>query len=73
VLDGRQFGNLVVVAAHQELPAREYARRAAADTAPAVVASGPALDRLVAGAAPITDARPVPPADPPPGISLMPP
>jgi spermidine synthase len=73
VLDGRQFGNLVVVAAHQELPAREYARRAAADPEPAAVASGPALDRLVAGAAPITDARPVPPADPPPGISLMPP
>jgi spermidine synthase len=73
VLDGRQFGNLVAAAAHHELPAAELRRRAAADPEPAAVAAGPALDRLVAGAAPITDARPVPPADPPPGISLMPP
>jgi len=68
VLNGREFGNLVVVAAHRELPAGELARRAAADPVPAVLADGPALDRLVAGAPPITDAHPVPPADPPPGI-----
>ncbi|HMH94816.1 MAG TPA: fused MFS/spermidine synthase [Streptosporangiaceae bacterium] len=68
VLNGGQFGNLVVVAAHRELPAGELARRAAADQVPAVLAAGPALDRLVAGAPPITDAHPVPPADPPPGI-----
>jgi spermidine synthase len=68
VLTGRQFGNLVVVAAHRELPVAELARRAAADPIPAVLADGPALDRLVAGAPPITDARPVPSADPPPGI-----
>jgi spermidine synthase len=68
VLDGRQFGNLVVVAAHRELPAGELARRAAADQVPAVLVDGPALDRLVAGAPPITDARPVPPADPPPAV-----
>ena len=68
VLAGGQFGNLVVVAAHRELPVAELARRAAADPVPAVLADGPALDRLVAGAAPICDAHPVPPADPPPGI-----
>jgi spermidine synthase len=68
VLTGRQFGNLVVVAAHRELPAGELARRAAAGPVPAVLADGAALDRLVAGAPPITDAHPVPPADPPPGI-----
>jgi spermidine synthase len=68
VLNGCQFGNLVVVAAHRELPAGELARRAAAGPVPAVLADGAALDRLVAGAPPITDAHPVPPADPPPGI-----
>jgi spermidine synthase len=73
VLDGRQFGNLVVVAADRELPAAALARRAAADPEPAVLAGGAALGRFVAGAPPITDARPVPPAAPPPGISLMPP
>jgi spermidine synthase len=68
VLNGSQFGNLVVVAAHRELPVGELARRAAADQVPAVLVEGPALDRLVAGAAPITDANPVPAAIPPPGI-----
>jgi spermidine synthase len=68
VLAGSQFGNLVVVAAHRELPVAELARRAAADPVPAVLAEGPALDQFVAGAPPITDAHPVPPADPPPAI-----
>ena len=69
VLDGRQFGNLVVVAAHRELPAAELARRAAADPEPGGAGRRPGPGRLVSGAAPITDARPVPAADPPPGIS----
>jgi spermidine synthase len=68
VLDGRQFGNLVVAAANRELPVTELARRAAADHVPAALVAGPALDRFVAGAPPITDARPVPPAVPPPDI-----
>jgi spermidine synthase len=68
VLNGSQFGNLIIVAARHELPVGELARRAAADQVPAVLADGPALGRLVADAPPITDAHPVPSAEPPPGI-----
>jgi spermidine synthase len=68
VLSGRQFGNLVTAAAGRALPVAELARRVAADPVPARLVDGPALDRFMAGAQPITDARPVPPAVPPPGI-----
>jgi spermidine synthase len=68
VLRGAQFGNLVAAAAYRELPAAELARRAAADPVPARLLTGPALDQFTAGAEPVTDARPVPPAVPPPGI-----
>jgi spermidine synthase len=68
VLEGGQFGNLVVAAACRELPVAGLARRAAADPVPAALLGGPGLDRFAAGVPPITDARPVPPADPPPGI-----
>ena len=68
VLSGRQFGNLVAVAARGELPAAELARRAAADPVPARLLAGLALDQFAAGAEPITDARPVPAAEPPPGV-----
>jgi spermidine synthase len=68
VLDGRQFGNLVVAAADHELPVTEIARRAAADQVPAALLAGPALDRFIADVPPITDARPVPSAVPPPDI-----
>jgi spermidine synthase len=70
VLDGRQFGNLVAAAARRELPAAELARRAAADPVPAQLLSGSALDRFTGGAAPVTDARPVPPAVPPPDVYI---
>jgi spermidine synthase len=67
VLGHRSFGNLVVVASRQELPAAELARRAAADTYPAEVVTGAALAGFAAGAEPITDAdaelSPVPPPD----------
>ena len=68
VLDGREFGNLVVAAADHELPVTEMAERAAADEIPAALLAGPALDRFVAEVPPITDARPVPSAVPPPDI-----
>ena len=68
VLRGRRFGNLVVVAAGQELPVAGLTRRAAADPFPARVVSGAALDRFVAGAKPITDAEAEPSPVPPPDV-----
>jgi len=66
VLRGRRYGNLVVAAADHELPIADLTMRAAADPFPARVVDGPALDRFVAGAPPVTDARPGPAAAPPP-------
>jgi spermidine synthase len=68
VLSGGQFGNLVVAAAAAAIPAAELARRAGADPVPARLLGGRDLDQFTAGARPATDARPVPPAAPPPGI-----
>jgi spermidine synthase len=68
VLRGGQFGNLIAVAAGQELPAAELARRSAADQVPAEVLAGPVLERFVGGVSPITDASPVPSAVPPPDV-----
>jgi spermidine synthase len=62
VLRGRRFGNLVIAAADHELPVAGLIRRAAADPFPARVVESAALDRFVAGAAPIMDgdAKPSP-------------
>jgi spermidine synthase len=68
VLRGSGFGNLVVAAAHHELPLAELAARAGADECPARLIAGAALERFVAGAEPITDARPGPYPAPPPGV-----
>jgi spermidine synthase len=68
VLRGRRYGNLVVAAADHELPVAELTRRATADPFPARVVSGAALDRFVAGSAPITDARAEPSPPLPPAI-----
>jgi spermidine synthase len=68
VLDSDQYGNLVVAAACRDLPAAELARRVAADPVPAALLGGPDLDRFAAGTLPITDARPVAAAVPPPDI-----
>ena len=68
VLRGRRFGNLVVVAAGQELPVRALTRRAAADPFPARVIEGDELDRFVAGTRPITDALAEPSPAPPPDV-----
>jgi len=67
VLRGRRFGNLVVAASGDELPAAGLTRRAAADPFPARLVAGDALDRFIAGTAPITDARAEPSPAPPPG------
>jgi spermidine synthase len=68
VLRRRRFGNLVVAAARHELPIAELIRRTAADPFPSRVVEGTALDRFVAGARPITDARAKPSPVPPPDI-----
>jgi spermidine synthase len=66
VLHGRRFGNLVVVASDRELPVSGLIRRIAADPFPARLVEGAALDRFVAGCAPIADAHAEPsPAMPP--------
>ena len=67
VLRGRRFGNLVVAAAHNDLPVAGLARRVAADPFPGRIVHGTDLRRFVAGARPITDAvaepSPAPPAN----------
>src|SRR5262249_6934715 len=56
VLRGRRFGNLVAAGSNQELPIAGLVRRAAADPFPGRVVHGTDLDKLIAGARPITDA-----------------
>jgi len=67
VLRGRRFGNLVLVASAQPLPADRLTRLAAADPMPGRVLHGEGLIRFAAGAKPKTDENaspsPVPPAD----------
>src|SRR5262249_54626542 len=68
VLRGRRFGNLVIVGAADPLPVAGLTRRTAADPFPARVLEGDELARLVASAAPITDADAEPSPAPPPDI-----
>jgi spermidine synthase len=68
VLRGRRFGNLVLAAASGALPAAVLARRAAGDPFPGRLVHGEAVDRFIAGAKPITDARAQPSLAPPPGL-----
>jgi hypothetical protein len=63
VLDGRRFGNVVLVASHDPLPVAELIRRAAATHAGVV--HGAALERFIAGTTPVTDASAVPSPRPP--------
>jgi hypothetical protein len=66
VLRGRRFGNLVLAASPEPLPADALTRRAAGDPMPGRVLSGRDLDRFTAGAKPVTDATAAPsPAAPP--------
>ncbi|MER6844025.1 spermidine synthase [Streptomyces platensis] len=65
VLRGRRFGNAVLLASRAPLPVADLARRTAGDAFPARVEHGAALRRLIANAAPVSDAEavasPVPP------------
>jgi spermidine synthase len=67
VLRGRRFGNLVLVASLEPLPAEALTRLTAADPMPGRVLSDEDLIRFAGGAKPVTDANaspsPAPPAD----------
>lgn len=67
VLRGRRFGNMLLVAARDELPLAAIARRTAADPFPARVAHDEALLRLRADAQPVSDTDAVPSPEPPAG------
>lgn len=62
-LRGRRFGNALLIGSAQPLPLAAVSRWVSADSFPARVEHGPALERLVAGAEPVPeeDARPSPP------------
>jgi spermidine synthase len=68
VLRGRRFGNLVLAAAHGDLPLAGLIRRAAADPFPGRLVHGADLDRFAAGAKPVSDAQAQPSPAPPPGV-----
>jgi spermidine synthase len=68
VLRGRRFGNIVVAAARHGLPVAGLARRTAGDPFPGRLIHGRELDRFIAGAKPVTDARAEPSPAPPPDI-----
>ncbi|MEP7024464.1 MAG: fused MFS/spermidine synthase, partial [Actinomycetota bacterium] len=71
VLRGRRFGNLVLAAAHHELPVGGLGRRVAGDPFPARLIHGSELDRFASGARPITDALAEPSPAPPPGVFVI--
>jgi len=73
VLKGRRFGNLVLAASRQPLPATALGRRVAGDPLPGRLLAGTELDRFAAGARPITDARPQASPVPPDGFFKPPP
>ncbi|MBC6459864.1 spermidine synthase [Actinomadura sp. HBU206391] len=68
VLRGRRFGNLVLVAAHRELPTAVLTRLTATDPFAARVLYGRELDDFVAGAVPVTDVTAEASPEPPPGL-----
>jgi Spermine/spermidine synthase domain len=68
VLRGRRFGNLVLAASDADLPVEGLTRRTASDPFPGRVMDGEELDRFVAGARPILDARAELSPAPPPGV-----
>ncbi len=68
VLRLRRFGNVVCLASAAPLRERDLVRRAAGDPQPARVVTGPAIERFVAGAKPITDAHAVDSPAPPPDL-----
>lgn len=69
VLKGRRFGNLVLAASAVPLPTDWLPRLLAAGPHPAKIATGDEVTRLMAGAAPVTDADAV--ASPKPGSGVF--
>jgi hypothetical protein len=67
VLRGRRFGNLVLVASPEPLPAGALTRRTAGDPMPGRLVHGGDLVRFTGGAKPVTDATAVPSPAAPPG------
>ena len=65
VLRGRRFGNLVLVASPEPLPASTLTRLTAADPMPGRVLYDADLTRFAAGAKPVTDANASPSPEPP--------
>jgi spermidine synthase len=65
VLRGRRFGNLVLVASPEPLPADALIRLTAADPMPGRVLYDEDLTRFAAGARPVTDANASPSPEPP--------
>ncbi|HEX3815191.1 MAG TPA: fused MFS/spermidine synthase [Mycobacteriales bacterium] len=66
VLRGRRFGNIVLVGSRRELPLDALGRALAGDPFPARLVHGDALDRIVDGADPVTDAAATRSPEPPP-------
>lgn len=69
VLKGRRFGNLVLAASQRPLPTDWLPRLLAAGPHPAKIATGDEVERLMAGAIPVTDADAV--ASPLPGQGVF--
>lgn len=69
VLKGRRFGNLVLAASVTPLPTDWLPRLLAAGPHPAKIATGAEVDRLMSGAAPVTDADAT--ASPKPGSGVF--
>ena len=65
VLRGRRFGNVVLVASPEPLPASTLIRLTAADPMPGRVLYDTDLTRFAAGAKPVTDANASPSPEPP--------
>jgi hypothetical protein len=68
VLRGRRFGNLILAASRQPLPAGRLTRLAAGDPMPGRVLDEEDLVRFAAGAKPVTDAAARPSPAPPPDL-----
>jgi spermidine synthase len=71
VLRGRRFGNLVLAASADPLPADALTRLTAGDPMPGRVLHGDELTRFAAGAQPVTDANARPSPAPPPGAFAL--
>ncbi|QXJ20142.1 fused MFS/spermidine synthase [Actinomadura graeca] len=68
VLRGRRFGNLIVAASREPLPAAELGRRAAGGITRARLVDGHDLAAFCAGAAPLCDGEEITPPVPPPQV-----